>query len=80
MFHLFGTTTNPGLWSSHHSFISPSQWREKPYNYLQAQDSIKWETIFSNEIGRLAKVVGNRIKSGNENIICITINQVPTRD
>ena len=37
-----------------------------------------WETIFSNEIGRLAQDVGTHTKTGNENIFFIPKIKVPS--
>ena len=39
------------------------------YNSLLAQDPVKWETSFSNEIVQLSQVVGTCMKNGNENIL-----------
>ena len=44
---------------------------KETYDYLRDQDTFKWETSFSNEIGRLAQGVGTHMKNGNENIFFI---------
>ena len=41
---------------------------KESYDSLRSQNPDRWETSFSNEIGRLAQGVGDRMKSGNENI------------
>ena len=41
---------------------------KESYDTLRKQNPERWETSFSNEIGRLAQGVGTRMKSGNENI------------
>ena len=41
---------------------------KETYDSLRSQNPDRWETSFSNEIGRLAQGVGDRMKSGNENI------------
>ena len=55
----------------------PDTGAKETYNSLRAQYPVKWETSFSNDIGRLAQGVGNHMKNGNENIFLITRNQVP---
>ena len=51
---------------------------KETYDYLRTQDPVKWETSFSNKIGRLAQGVGTCMKNGNENIFLIPMNQVTT--
>jgi hypothetical protein len=50
---------------------------KESYDSLRSQNPDRWETSFSNEIGRLAQGVGDRMKSGNENIFFIPRRQVP---
>ena len=44
---------------------------KETYDYLHTQDPVKWETSFSNDIGRLAQGVDARMKTGNKNILFI---------
>ena len=48
------------------------------YNDIRAQDLVKWETRFSNDIGRLAQGVGTLMKTGNKNILFISRSKVPS--
>ena len=51
---------------------------KETYDSLRtSQNPERWETSFSNEIGRLAQGVGDRMTSGNENIFFIPRRQVP---
>ena len=50
---------------------------KESYDSLRSQNPDRWETSFSNEIGRLAQGVGDRMTSGNENIFFIPRRQVP---
>ena len=56
----------------------PTTRKRETYKSLRAQDPDRWGTSFANEIGRLAQEVGDRMKTGNENIFFIKKNQVPT--
>ena len=55
----------------------PVTGEKESYDSLRKQDPKKWETAFSNEIGRLAQGVGERMPTGNENIFFIRKDQVP---
>ena len=45
---------------------------KETYDTLRKRDPERWEKSFANEIGRLAKGVGTRMPTGNENIFFIT--------
>ena len=60
-----------------HLYHSVTGAREN-YDSISAQDPVKWETIFSNNIGQLSQGVGTRMKSGNENIFFIPRSKVPS--
>ena len=51
---------------------------KETYNSLRNQDTVKWETSFSDEIVRLAQGVGTCIKTVNENILFISRSKVPS--
>ena len=55
----------------------PTTGKRETYESLRAQDPERWGTSFANEIGRLAQGVGERMKTGNENIFFIKKHQVP---
>jgi hypothetical protein len=65
--------------SDHHlsHIYHPVTGIRETYDSLRAKDPERWERSFANEIGRLAQGIGDRMKSGNENIFFIPKAKVP---
>ena len=50
---------------------------KQTYDSLRKTDKARWEWSFANEVGRLAQGVGERIKSGNDNMFFIPKSSIP---
>ena len=55
----------------------PDTGTKQTYDSLRKTNKARWERSFANEIGRLAQGVGERMKSGNDNMFFIPKSAIP---
>ena len=69
----------PNLSTDHklNHIYNPDTGIKLTYDSLRKLDKDRWETSFANEIGRLAQGVGERMKSGNDNMFFIPKSAIP---
>ncbi len=69
----------PNLSTDHklNHIYNPDTGIKLTYDSLRKLDKERWETSFANEIGRLAQEVGERMKSGNDNMFFIPKSAIP---